>query len=533
MLEAARAAADRKFTAGREPGPPRPGSTGEVLVQNATGEAVERFNVLGVDGPVFTPDASQDWANPLCLVGRVPTEDHRNFIIVQEPLAAGAIGRGVASGVIAVRVTVEEAANEQDLGWADMVAENSSALAVAATGQAAVLFREGGTGEQWAIVCIGNSRGVLLGIITPPSENGAATSSYTVDLYGSTIESLSGDALTEGVGVIQDPPDHPYFHGEIVGVRRVGDELHVQKFLDLPVAYTASEEQVCLRLWQVDRESEPELYPEVSQDAQALDQWVYPPAPTNFLVDLSECLPFLDAGSHETEGFVVFNFGGYGGMGSIGKFLSVPVVHEEGWNLCQPVRITADWVIARDHLLRGTANRIETSTESFGTLASSEAYPTTLAPEPNAVGLIRTHEKAVGFGPPYTFFDDAEQEKRDAFYLTASVRGLLNGFTDADLFEDLPDIPTIGGAVSSDAVLLAAFEARVRLSSHWTLGSLYGVSKLDPRTMLFRTIGPFGQLAGGRYELGEPSTQIEPWIDVYGAGAAVVVGGESPEVAGS
>ncbi len=82
---------------------PASGSSDRIVkVKNASGEARGRFEVLGIDRPIFTPTDSLDtFQNNILLVGVVPDkEDHPGrFCILLEPLDVDGIGLAVISGV--------------------------------------------------------------------------------------------------------------------------------------------------------------------------------------------------------------------------------------------------------------------------------------------------------------------------------------------------------------------------------------------------------------------------------------------------
>lgn len=71
-----------------------------VYVRNDTGEDLDQFSVVGVQGAVISPSENQaDFtANPY-LVGVVPTSRHvGNFAITQEPIPDGKFGRAIVAG---------------------------------------------------------------------------------------------------------------------------------------------------------------------------------------------------------------------------------------------------------------------------------------------------------------------------------------------------------------------------------------------------------------------------------------------------
>ena len=128
--------------------------TGIVLVKNNSGADRGRFDVLGIDGPIFTPTDNLDtFKNTIALKGITPTlVSHRGaFVILQEPVADGEIGRAVISGVTPVLINVTVEGHK----YAEVRNAQCGTLASVASGSARILWVEGETGEKWAIVNMG------------------------------------------------------------------------------------------------------------------------------------------------------------------------------------------------------------------------------------------------------------------------------------------------------------------------------------------------------------------------------------------
>ena len=145
--------------------------TGIILVKNGTADDLERFHVLGIDRPIFTPGESLfSFQDQIAVVGISPTEDDHlgRFLVLQEPLRAGMIGRACVSGVTPVRLNVLD--EEHD--WADIEDGETDSLKTDTAGSAFILWKEppsggyGGSGYgygygyygslRWALVRIGN-----------------------------------------------------------------------------------------------------------------------------------------------------------------------------------------------------------------------------------------------------------------------------------------------------------------------------------------------------------------------------------------
>ena len=124
-----------------------------VRVKNSSGTDRGRFNVLGVDGSVFTPTSNlTQFQNAIYLDGKKPTADHLGkFVVLCQPLRAGAIGWAWAAGVCVVKVDFDY----EDQPYADVKADDAGLLKGGEGGAAQVLWKEEGTGTKWAVIRLG------------------------------------------------------------------------------------------------------------------------------------------------------------------------------------------------------------------------------------------------------------------------------------------------------------------------------------------------------------------------------------------
>lgn len=132
--------------------------SGIVLVRNDSGSDRERFDILGVDGPVFTPDADEDaFKNAVALAGVTPSEStHKgSFAVLLEPAAAGEFAQACLDGVCIAKVDVGDASYT----YAEITGGDCSRLAAAGRGSARILWKESGTGLKWAVVKLATPAG--------------------------------------------------------------------------------------------------------------------------------------------------------------------------------------------------------------------------------------------------------------------------------------------------------------------------------------------------------------------------------------
>jgi len=146
---------------GRQRGPHAAGGGGgeTILVRNDTEVNQERFAVLGINGPIFTPTENfAAFCNHIVFSGVAPTRPthYGKFVISQIPLAVGAIGPAMLSGMTQVRIDVDE--GKSGYFFATIVTEETGFLESSEHNIAGtmILWKEGGLGEQWAIVRMSN-----------------------------------------------------------------------------------------------------------------------------------------------------------------------------------------------------------------------------------------------------------------------------------------------------------------------------------------------------------------------------------------
>ena len=138
-------------------------SPGIVKVRNDSGADRDRFDVLGASGVVFTPTDNLDgFKSQFVLTGIAPMVASHigRFVVLQEPVADGKIGRAIISGATPVHLNVDDEA----FGWADVLNADPQKLQAAHSGTARILFKEPGTGSSlWAIVCVGGGSAIPAG----------------------------------------------------------------------------------------------------------------------------------------------------------------------------------------------------------------------------------------------------------------------------------------------------------------------------------------------------------------------------------
>ncbi|MEN6385317.1 MAG: hypothetical protein ABFD79_08960 [Phycisphaerales bacterium] len=128
-----------------------------VYIKNTTLFAVDRFGVLGISGSEIDA-ADNNFKNTYCFTGLAPSlaiHSGGRFVIAAEPIAANAIGRAYAAGIVTVQIDITDETHT----CADIEAEDKAKLKSAASGAAAILWKETGTGTKWAVIRFGGGGG--------------------------------------------------------------------------------------------------------------------------------------------------------------------------------------------------------------------------------------------------------------------------------------------------------------------------------------------------------------------------------------
>jgi len=160
-----------------------------VLVRNDSVFDRERFEVLGIDGSVFDPGTDiEAFKNHPVMTGVMPVEpDHRGkFVVLLEPVASGELAHAVAAGVVPARINVPD--EDYPYYLAEVTNGSPVNLAVAKVGSATILWRQGGTGVQWALLRLGEMPQFSVfpvGLVDPRGSQGdnMNPATWTYDVY--------------------------------------------------------------------------------------------------------------------------------------------------------------------------------------------------------------------------------------------------------------------------------------------------------------------------------------------------------------
>jgi len=165
--------------------------TNVVQVGNDSGVDRDRFDVLGIHGPVIDPaDNLPAFKNGVVLRGVLPRwpgeagttsttpapeaiVSHEGcFVVLLQPLAAGAIGWAMISGVTVAKVDYTDSTGR----CAEVKDGDAGSLRACPSGSAFILWPATGSGIEWAVILLapGRIRHFLFELKTSLDEGGTA-----------------------------------------------------------------------------------------------------------------------------------------------------------------------------------------------------------------------------------------------------------------------------------------------------------------------------------------------------------------------
>lgn len=187
MLDAAQAHRNRRMNL--SPGGPSFDAL-FVHIENATGRDLERFDIVGLDGPSETQDLDV-FRNRIAFRGVVPRKEHaQRFAVIQQDAAPDMMVRACVSGVTVAKINVEQEPRDTVGLSCCAVAETTSNLELGGGG-AAVLWLDSGAGDKWAIIHLGaNTLTIHTGKVSQEIKPGV---DYSNDSHGGKVDEDNGE----------------------------------------------------------------------------------------------------------------------------------------------------------------------------------------------------------------------------------------------------------------------------------------------------------------------------------------------------
>lgn len=177
----------------------------QVRCKNNTTGDVERWGVLQITGVLEVPTGATGASGTVDngtmsflsfpgIVGVTPTDTAgAKYVVAMQPIKAGEIGMAAIDGVVQVKLDVQATADN----FAIAKSGSTQQMKTASSGEASVLWKEGGTGVKWGLVRIGagaGGGGVRLGKITGTWSKGGTGTIYEYSGDGTQLSVPTGSS---------------------------------------------------------------------------------------------------------------------------------------------------------------------------------------------------------------------------------------------------------------------------------------------------------------------------------------------------
>lgn len=177
-----------------------------VHVVNTTGKTLERFDVVGLDGPLVTNDVDA-FCERIVFKGVAPRKEHKGkFAILQEDATPDMCVRACVYGtsIARVRITSEGNDDKPKLRFCD-VEENQTSYLVSG-GHTEVLWSDDSTNDRWAIIRIGSGRSTLFPVNLEQTGGEQGDHDKEASWTYKVTDAMTDEKLEENV----DPTESPH-----------------------------------------------------------------------------------------------------------------------------------------------------------------------------------------------------------------------------------------------------------------------------------------------------------------------------------
>ena len=126
---------------------------GEIRIKYLDSGTLPTFSAVALTGLAITPrDSKFIYNTPTLNANKVTTSNEKNaFAICAEPANSGKLTKAVLTGIIPAKVTIKDATHE----FAKPTPGGAGTLESCETGTARIIWKAGGSGEQWCILQLG------------------------------------------------------------------------------------------------------------------------------------------------------------------------------------------------------------------------------------------------------------------------------------------------------------------------------------------------------------------------------------------
>lgn len=181
---------------------------GVIKLRNDSGASRARFDVLGLGDPIILPATNEDgFLRKIGFAGETPASaDHASkFAILLAPLASGAIGDALVSGVVQCPINVDA-----ESGDYASVTDGEYTLTRGSSAGAEILWVESGTGDgKWSVLRLGSGSAA------------ASAAAFSGARVSSPSPATIASSTITAIGFISETYDTDSYHSNVTNNTRL------------------------------------------------------------------------------------------------------------------------------------------------------------------------------------------------------------------------------------------------------------------------------------------------------------------------
>ena len=179
-----------------------------VYVVNTTGQSLQRFNVVGLDGPSDSPSNAQNtdaFCNRIVFKGVKPQKKHKGkFAVLQQDAANNMVVRACVYGATVTKVKTDSDGGNTEPKYCDIKENETGYLSSGGSG-AEVLWCDNSSQERWAIVRIGSGKSTLFPVKLEKTGGEQGDNENVASWTYKVTDALTDEKLEEDVDPTKSP----------------------------------------------------------------------------------------------------------------------------------------------------------------------------------------------------------------------------------------------------------------------------------------------------------------------------------------
>ena len=177
-----------------------------VYVENTTGQTLQRFDVVGLDGPSETQNLDV-FCNRIVFKGVVPQKKHKGkFAVIQQDASRNMVVRACVYGVTQAKVKVESSTGDSSQPKYCDIKENETGWLASGGSGAEVLWSDESTQNRWSLIRIGSGKSTLFPVKLEKTGGEQGDDEKATSWKYKVTDALTDEKLEEDV----DPTASPH-----------------------------------------------------------------------------------------------------------------------------------------------------------------------------------------------------------------------------------------------------------------------------------------------------------------------------------